>query len=1134
MAYKSQSMQDEVEMETIAEAELSRLKRQYRIMENDRAAYAEDARLQQRNQQNMIKRLEFEKAELLLAIKSAKSPLNAMKDAEMEEKLRCLLDKRKKYIEIIKDENKEIADINDQIKKTFKEVAKLRMKVQTDAQAKEAALKQQRLVSILENRLEVITKRFNEVVANNAKLRNEIDALLKERTQFNCLWNKLSIQLNIGKQIISDLIEQATAAFNQRDEELSKIYTLKERGLRDLKGHALEMCELQRTLNNEMKLQEFLGVKGQYREMGDLNAKKEAERRAKYEEKQNQIATYIKILKQIKEFSGEKDIDKLTVHFTKQEEENFALFNYVNELNDELESLQSKVSELRASIDEARAANANRSKEKTETLEKLEQQLQEQTRLADEAELDLSKKNDYMDRLLKRIETLFRTLRCDSTPILDLLGDEISVTTSNVMLYLGVIEKQIVDTFGKTFWVDKASKSKQLRLDVDNRTELKVPFVTRVVPSYSLSKDSCWKLDLEMLCGYAKILCNISKCQPPTAGRINHSLLFVSTIVLEFNLKSAHSGSMLFSTMNATAHGKSRIILIYKPYILIMQNDKVAPANEPRLKLLNQQKMIKRLEFEKAELLLAIKSAKSPLNATKDADMEEKLRCRLAERKKFIEILNEEKKQVAELDEQIKKTFKEVAKLRMKVQDDARATEAALKQQKSVNILETRLEAITKRFHEVVATNANYRDEIDALLKERAQFNSIWSKLSTQLNAGKQIINDLIEQATVAFNQRDEEISKIYSLKESPVGAFQSRNSTIQRLGINELGWNLWGSMLMNPYTEQIHRIRLNSMESRIGRRDLKSHTLEMRELQRTLNNEMKLQEFLGVKGQYREMSDLNAKKEADRRATIEEKKNKIATYTHILKQIKEFAGEKDIDKLTMHFIKQEEENFALFNYVNDLNEELESLQSKVNELRAAIDEARVANASRQKEQTESLEKLEQQLDEQTRLADEAELDLSEKNDYIERLLKGIEALFRTLKCDTTQIPENLGDEPNVTAENVMQYLGIIEKQIVDMFNKVYWADKASKSKHLRLDEENRPELTVPSITRVVPTQPCSLCVEKEEMLIVTDGLEVPLSKVDAAGKLDERFEVDYAEILHNVSKCQLPAARRIIQKRYQ
>lgn len=76
------------------------------------------------------------------------------------------------------------------------------------------------------------------------------------------------------------------------------------RGLRDLRNHISEMCELQRTMDNEMKLQEFLGIKGQHREMSDLNEKRAAERKASMEYKQSKIETYKNILHTIKEFIG--------------------------------------------------------------------------------------------------------------------------------------------------------------------------------------------------------------------------------------------------------------------------------------------------------------------------------------------------------------------------------------------------------------------------------------------------------------------------------------------------------------------------------------------------------------------------------------------------------------------------------------------------------------------------------------------------------------------------------------------------------------------------------------------------------------------------------------------------------------
>lgn len=96
-------------------------------------------------------------------------------------------------------------------------------------------------------------------------------------------------------------------------------------------------------------------------------------------------------------------------------------------------------------------------------------------------------------------------------------------------------------------------------------------------------------------------------------------------------------------------------------------------------------------------------------------------------------------------------------------------------------------------------------------------------------------------------------------------------------------------------------------------------------------------------------------------------------------------------------------------------------------------------------------------------------------NDVMEKLLSGIDALFKSIRCDNSPILELLGDNTHVTMSNVMLYLGIIEKQITEMFNKVYWVDKATKAPHLRLDESKKPRLKVPTLSRIVPTQPCAL-----------------------------------------------------------
>lgn len=66
------------------------------------------------------------------------------------------------------------------------------------------------------------------------------------------------------------------------------------------------------------------------------------------------------------------------------------MFSYVNELNDELESLNSRIDQLTIAIQEAQTINDRISSEQTQTLEQLKTELEQQTALADAAEENLA------------------------------------------------------------------------------------------------------------------------------------------------------------------------------------------------------------------------------------------------------------------------------------------------------------------------------------------------------------------------------------------------------------------------------------------------------------------------------------------------------------------------------------------------------------------------------------------------------------------------------------------------------------------------------------------------------------------------------------------------------------------------
>ena len=58
-----------------------------------------------------------------------------------------------------------------------------------------------------------------------------------------------------------------------------------------------------------------------------------------------------------------------------------------------------------------------------------------------------------------------------------------------------------------------------------------------------------------------------------------------------------------------------------------------------------------------------------------------------------------------------------------------------------------------------------------------------------------------------------------------------------------------------------------------------------------------------------------------------------METYEAAFERIKEMTGEEDLDLLVQRFIETEDKNFALFNFVNEQNNEIETLHEQIEEV---------------------------------------------------------------------------------------------------------------------------------------------------------------------------------------------------------
>ena len=67
----------------------------------------------------------------------------------------------------------------------------------------------------------------------------------------------------------------------------------------------------------------------------------------------------------------------------------------------------------------------------------------------------------------------------------------------------------------------------------------------------------------------------------------------------------------------------------------------------------------------------------------------------------------------------------------------------------------------------------------------------------------------------------------------------------------------------------------------------------------------------------------------------------KAESYEEAFAKIEAATGIHDIDKLVQNFIQAEENNFALFKFVNDLSNEIEVLEAQISEMSEELEKNR-------------------------------------------------------------------------------------------------------------------------------------------------------------------------------------------------
>lgn len=405
--------------------------------------------------------------------------------------------------------------------------------------------------------------------------------------------------------------------------------------------------------------------------------------------------------------------------------------------------------------------------------------------------------------------------------------------------------------------------------------------------------------------------------------------------------------------------------------------------------------------------------------------------------------------------------------------------------------MENRLDVSKKQECYQIAVNTKLREYIAHLLHDRALFNKLWQHMVRQLSYDKKFLMDMVDRAVLAFNQGADLCTQLDLLRDK-------------------------------------------------NDRDRKMHIVEMLDMIRKLDADEKLSAFLQAKGQQRELADLEPREYKRRQMFREEQSSRAAYYKRIIDKVVEFQEVHSIGDAIDKFNKSDNEYFAHFNYMNNLNFQIEFLSECLKRMYGNIDGLREYNRNKELYQVRTVGELEQTLAQQQQATERLKQNDEASLDRLKSYLNTIGSLFETLHCDRSTLDVLLTDQSKATVFNVERYLALLEERLNEVLNFVYHIERkpdAPASKRggaltVRGVERNKQDPTL--ITDVVLVQQCAECAEGE-VNRYDEEIVWPMEKKTVLEKV--RIKTEAPEIqyrLHNLSKCRLPRSRALVNKRYQ
>jgi len=397
------------------EAELIRLQRQYRLMEGDRKSYCDSSKSFLAKQRESIAKLQKENSMLHFELTLVERRLDYQeKNGIRHKKAKETINKGEINVKKYKALMERVQEVDQKIKNMRKEIEKKKDECSIATSVKKTPEYKQRIIAELENKLNKALIKFNQTLAINRKTRSLIDDLRGERACFDNLSRKYEKAINEQKRRMTEVIEASTTAYEMRLEAQNRISVLKEKTEKECQAFTQEMNEINRQLEHDQKLRQFMNTKTQEKSIKTSNRKKKQgqinEEETIYEMYNNSLNNYENIFNTIRQVTGIEDINEFVSTFNDIEDKNFSLFNYVSEISNEIEYSENEIQTLKEKIESLKKEEEEHQEEKQKKIKQMEECLESNQEKSENYVKDTREKQNIIDIICENVTKIINIL----------------------------------------------------------------------------------------------------------------------------------------------------------------------------------------------------------------------------------------------------------------------------------------------------------------------------------------------------------------------------------------------------------------------------------------------------------------------------------------------------------------------------------------------------------------------------------------------------------------------------------------------------------------------------------------------------------------------------------------------------